>query len=711
MKKIVSVCLTVFLLIHLCAIALPVFGEGSEDAGGKTVYLSGTGNDANDGNQGAPVATLLAAYKLLGLSGGTVVVSGDATVEGEYRALCDDTNGMMNKMGKVVITSENNAILTVTGEGIWFPGETVIENIRLHFSFEKADTYSYLVANCQKLTIGEGVEVTISENSAGYPIIYGGGFYSFLWIAEDASSDVTVKSGTWTAVYGGGGANGREWGTHIDDVPGDVHVTVTGGTIDTVYGAGNGGVGGTEPVVVFGNVDLNIHGGTVNHVIANGATAWGQVRGNITVTVTGGTIADIAVKSFGDGNTAIEGTTALLCKEEYRTLANGFATVSDLPEEPAEKTVYISDAGNDENNGSAQSPVATLLAAYKLLGTDGGTIVVCGNTTVAGEYRALCEDDNGLMNKVGEVTITSANDAVLTVAGEGIWFPGDTVLENIHLHFTHTAYNAYLVANCRQFTIGEGVEVTLGEGVPGYPIIYGSGFYSFAWIAEGASSDVTVKSGTWAAVYGGGGACGKTWTPPHIDEVPGNVHVTIEGGTIDTVYGAGNGGVGGPDPVSVLGNVELNITGGTITHVVANGATPNAPVKGNITVTITGGTITDITVNTVGDMNFVDGTIQLVCDDSYRELATNFPDPDEEKPNPNPPEEETTNPPETPTDAPETTGSQTPGSSDKPGSTEKPAGTDKAPETQGGCASAVAGSLAVVASLSLAMALISKKKH
>lgn len=384
-------------------------------------------------------------------------------------------------------------------------------------------------------------------------------------------------------------------------------------------------------------------------------------------------------------------------------------------ENAGEKTVYLSGVGNDANDGSQGAPVATLLAAYKLLGLSGGTIVVSGNATVEGEYRALCDDANGLMNQIGKVVITSENDAILTSTGSGIWFPGDTLLENIHLHFTYTDYNAYLVANCRQFTIGEGVEVTLGEGAPGYPIIYGGGFYSFLWIEEGTSSDVTVKSGTWAAVYGGGGANGKGWGT-HIDDVTGNVRVTVTGGTIDTLYGAGNGGVGGTDPVSVLGNVELNITGGTVNHVVANGATTNAPVKGNITVTITGGTITDITVNTVEGVNSVDGTIRLVCGDDYRKLATNFPSSEEENPNPSEkPTEAPTDAPEKPTEAPEKPTEAPEKPTDAPEkNTDAPEKATDAPATtkpQGGCASSVAGSLVVVTSLSFAMVLIRKKKH
>lgn len=203
------------------------------------------------------------------------------------------------------------------------------------------------------------------------------------------------------------------------------------------------------------------------------------------------------------------------------------------------------------------------------------------------------------------------------------------MIENIALHFTYTAANAYLVANGYRFTIGENVTVTVGEGAQ-YPIIYGAGMYSFLWIPEGTSTEVTVKSGTWAAVFGGGAANGRGWGT-HIDDVK-DTHVTVEGGKIETVYGAGNGTVGGTDPVAVKGNVTLDIKGGEIGAVVGNGAGGNAPVEGNVTINITGGTIGEIRMTRLGNRNFVSGTVTLNCDDSYRKLANGFESGSEEKP-------------------------------------------------------------------------------
>lgn len=677
MKKTVS-CFLAFLLI-LCW-TIPVFAADEEDAA-RTVYVSDAGDDGAAGTYEAPVKTMAKAYALLGTDGGRVILAGDLTVSGEYRALCEEGR----TVGAVTITAEGDATLTVTDQGIWFPGDTTIEQIHLHFTY--GSFYGLLVANCHRFEIGDGVEVTIADSAYGYPAIYGSGYYSNTWMIPDgASSDVVIKSGRWSQVYGGGATYHSDWGL-VDDVPGNTSVRISGGKIDSVYGGGNGTVGNNGVTTVVGNAYVEVTGGSVKHIAANGLSADAVISGGATVKVTGGEIEDIKVNLFGEDD-GVAGETELIAPPIYAALASGFAKTTLLegedPDEPVvhpkRDTVYLSGEGNDKNDGSAEHPVETLLAAYLLLKETGGTVIVTGNTRVEGEYRALCgKDTDGtptdLFGKIGPVTLTAENDATLTVIGQGIWFPGETVIENIHLHFTYTAANPYLVANGYRFVIGDGVSVTVGEGGQ-YPIIYGGGMYSFLWLAEDASTDVTVRSGTWEAVFGGGAANGTGWGT-HIDDVK-DTHVTVEGGSIGSVYGAGNGGVGGTDPVLVKGNVTLDIRGGTVDTIVGNGATGNALVEGNVTVNITGGTIQEIKMTRLGDRNFVSGTVTLNCDENYRKLASGF---GEEKEQDTEAQTEEQTVPETGSDtAPSDTGSATEKQTDAPAE-EKPAG----------CASALDG--------------------
>ena len=286
MKKLIALLVAVMMVSVLALSALPVFAAGETDDGvsGSVVYLSGEGSDENDGSRENPVATLVKAYELLGAEGGTVCLIGDLTIAEEYRALCDLS---ADSVGPVTLTSEGDVTLTINSTGIWFPSDTVIETIHLHCTYTEFN--SYLVANCNSLTIGENVTVTKAEEAYGYPIIYGSGFYSFAYMDKfsNENANVTIQSGTWAEVYAGGGANG--WG-HVDDVPGNATVTVTGGTIGTLYGGGNGSVGGEREVAIEGNVRLDISGGTIEQVIANGKTANAPIKGDVTVRITGGEI-------------------------------------------------------------------------------------------------------------------------------------------------------------------------------------------------------------------------------------------------------------------------------------------------------------------------------------------------------------------------------------------------------------------------------------
>lgn len=300
------------------------------------------------------------------------------------------------------------------------------------------------------------------------------------------------------------------------------------------------------------------------------------------------------------------------------TLVMAFAML--IPVNATGKTVYVSDTGSDTAAGTEAAPVQTLDAAYKLLGTDGGTVCAVGNVTISGEAgRSLCE----AAANYGPVTLTAKADALVTITGAGLWLPTDTVIENIKFHFTYKDFNSYFVANCNKLVIGEGVEITKADDAYGWPIIYGSGFYSFKYVKAGMNSDVTVKSGMFEEVYGGGGANG--WGD-HIDDVPGTATVRILGGTVNTLYGGCNGTVGGTDPVVSYGDIFLEVSGGTVSHIVANGKSANAPVKGNINVKVTGGTVTDIKVLGFGDNGdtAVDGSTKLSAYENYVGLGTGF---------------------------------------------------------------------------------------
>ncbi|MBE6632995.1 MAG: hypothetical protein E7620_01490 [Ruminococcaceae bacterium] len=620
MKKLLSVLLSLSLFLGLAAMAIPAAAETA----GKTVYLSDAGNDENAGTKEAPVATLLKAYQLLGAEGGTVSIIGTATVvkdpdeNADFRALCKN---MMNAIGKVTITSEDGTgKLSVASSGIWFPGDTELKNLVLYAARE--GDVIYLVGNCHQLIIGENVTVEKAAGAPDYPVIYGSGMYSVMgWFGDNnKDTDVIVKSGRFSKVFAGGCTYHDDWGL-VDDVKGNASVTVEGGEIGTLYGGGAGG--GNGILTIEGNVTVTVKGGTIGKIVANNENKDAVIKGGATVTVSDGTVNEIAVNLF-DGNDYVNGATKLICAEAYQNLASGFETVEV---ESDGKTVYLSDAGNDENAGTKEAPVATLLKAYQLLGAEGGTVSIVGTATVVkdpdenADFRALCKN---MMNAIGKVTITSEDGTgKLSVASSGIWFPGETELKNMVLYAAREGDVIYLVANCHRLTIGENVTVEKAANAAAYPVIYGSGMYSvMGWFGDNnKDTDVIVKSGQWSKVYGGGCTYHDDWGL--VDYVRGNINVTVEGGEIGELYGGSNGG-GGNKTLEVEGNVTVTVNGGTIGRIVANCETNTALIKGDVTVTITDCKTNEILVKQFDGNDFVNGTTKLVCPAAFKGIAGGF---------------------------------------------------------------------------------------
>ena len=67
-------------------------------------------------------------------------------------------------------------------------------------------------------------------------------------------------------------------------------------------------------------------GSAVGKVFANNANVDAVIKGDATVTVTGGTIEAIKVNEFY-GDNCVKGTTKLICEDSYAAIATGFATV------------------------------------------------------------------------------------------------------------------------------------------------------------------------------------------------------------------------------------------------------------------------------------------------------------------------------------------------------------------------------------------------
>lgn len=184
------------------------------------------------------------------------------------------------------------------------------------------------------------------------------------------------------------------------------------------------------------------------------------------------------------------------------TITNGIANATLKSDKVYDGSVmYIADGASGDGL-TAESPLATLEAAYTNMLTDGGTIVVCGNLTMA-KYIARAHAD--------AITITSVYDGVdYRESGAKLYYPasstlvlgGKTIFRDITFDFVangliSAAYNPVV------FDTGITVNYDKENDEAG---LYLVGGYNTGVIPENPdytkSSDITIRSGTIGRVFG-----------------------------------------------------------------------------------------------------------------------------------------------------------------------------------------------------------------
>ena len=233
-------------------------------------------------------------------------------------------------------------------------------------------------------------------------------------------------------------------------------------------------------------------------------------------------------------------------------LALGMISPAALAAAPAD-TLYVSVSGSDANDGTQESPLATLPAAYDAV-NDGGTIILLSDletdiVTEFAEEKSVTLDGGGY-----SVTYTSSTSISTEAAGVFSVSAGTVSLTNITVQMPEQKGT-----NGRVLYIGEGGAVELLDGAVlanGY-LGYGGGGVlvdgGSLTMTEGAEiQDCYIVNNTTGY---GGGVCvadGGTFV------MDGGL---ITGNTIHTTLGYENYGGG----VAILAGATMTMTGGTIT--------------------------------------------------------------------------------------------------------------------------------------------------
>ena len=254
----------IWLPLFLLILALGAMSVAASAAGTATVVFLADGGSGNGTSADNPVGTLAAAYDALDLTKDCTVV-----LCGKFTQTANFTYGTAYT-GSVTMTSvyggtdyrESGAVYEFKNNRFYLRGETTFEN--MHFN-TTAGTFLLVVAQHNKVTVGEGVTITGAKLTGGTVAtsfsILGGYQDGASTTANTLDTDITVLSGSkiYIVAFARGskgapsytgtanikiGGNAGVSGLHLSGVDrndiayGTTKVEITdNATVGTIYGA------------------------------------------------------------------------------------------------------------------------------------------------------------------------------------------------------------------------------------------------------------------------------------------------------------------------------------------------------------------------------------------------------------------------------------------------------------------------------------------
>ncbi len=537
-RKVLSVFLAIIMLTG-CLSTMPVSAEG------ENVYKVGTGGD---------YATIDEAIEAIngkqGLTEATIELKSAQSVGGQEKS----------HTAKIKYTG---ASITLTAS-FFINGPVEFDNITLSGSGKS------FFANGKTLIIGSNVSTSgINLSCAGSG-------------ADVASTDVTIKSGSWSNVYTNGQYNGNVNGKSQLIVEGDST------SIQTLW------IGGawdySRNTYVKGSTDVTIKGGTISNIHIGVPDANGGrkvIFGNgVNVKVNGGSIASSARFGTHYGNTGLNEfqndsgvvidfsdasyTTAIGWLDNVKTVSN---TISETKYYTVKlPTAYVSaSAVDDSKDGfSYDTAVASINGAIGKINTLYNVIASAQRVDLKSEVMMK------LVGKVTQSTNESAHENITIiyigydasselVSEASFRCGGPVVFKDLKLT---SASTRYIYAHGYKLVMDTGLTMT-NKTYNVYTEYNSTNTFS--------DIDITVKSGKYNEI-GIANLSGCT--------VTGDVNVLIEGAdtTIKTLY---IGSAWATAQNTFEKDVNVTINEGTLTNVIiGSGKTGVTQFKGDVSIKI-----------------------------------------------------------------------------------------------------------------------------
>ena len=506
MKRFISLLLVCLMVLPFGMLSSVSVTADTPDPGTKTVYLSDTGADTNDGlTPEAPKKTITQCYAALGTEGGNIIIVDKFTHTANFIA--------PKHTGTVTIKGADSSAQYVMGSGYryFLGGPTVLDGFKL---VAKAGTLM-IVCLYNDFT---ATETLTTDRTKDVILVAGGQSDTDYKKARDfgTAKDVTItlNGGSWQEVIGSMRQGWRcptasAYVTKTADDFANHHVTfnIGGSAVIAKMFAFSRSAGGKDVIAPDSACTINLNGGKITHFLThmdqkayatgfeNGVTINVSKNFDLSASFNGDTGANAttrlnstgvycgitALYAYGESYITTASTVAkgtlVIDDEIYDSFVTNnkvrladFSTVKkasggaggeivpppdpDVPDTTPD-TVYLSDSGSESNDGlTPATAVNKITRAYQLLGKKGGTIIITDTFTQAGNFYPPSAH-------TGKITIKGADEnAKLAVASNSrFYLGGETEFTDLHIAATGNA-TWYLVCNFNNCKISDTVKVT-----------------------------------------------------------------------------------------------------------------------------------------------------------------------------------------------------------------------------------------------------------
>ncbi len=462
--------------------------------------------------------------------------------------------------------SQKNHDFTIRAESglirsVYLTDGGVPNNYRFHCNFilgsdydrAKKDNAKLLVAPSNQIVFGQGVISGAVNQSA-------------------RTLDCVVKSGTFQSSYHNSnnevGENthsiyiGSTNGHNETGYAGKRYITVEGGEIANIAGGRGPMEADYAPVVTDTVVTVRIKGGTVHGSVYGGASS-STSYGSRKIVITGGEVQGWVATGCNSTSTGYGGVTS----GTGNIYIGGNAVIGGSTPRTINGTaggnVFGAGHGKDLENAASMSATCVVIADNADIlhnvygGGNYGYVYPTGQDAYDGEHKADLYILGGTVheNVFGGANMNEGQHVYITMNGgevQGSVYGGSNTYGKIH----------------------EDASITMNGGLVkgsvfggGYGGTY-DGNHDYDGTVMAKNTSVTVNGGTISNnVYGGG----------EQGQVTGSTHVTVSGGTMQNVYGAGLGTKYGEDDpwptanANIGGSTNVTVSGGLVNQSVYGG--------------------------------------------------------------------------------------------------------------------------------------------